>query len=222
VGLGGGIIFNANQVVLDWEVLRVPTVGTGAPLAYFPVALLTLDHLSLSDNQFAFRLRGFKIPTSPPVTSPPVAGGGSPPLMIQPVLSQVFGVGATVHASSNRVAEPPTDATLSMITVSHFLSLTTFNQTTHQVLASNLGVAGGDDGASGFSDVPDAGNMPSSPPVVTMGIGGSEMLRMDTNQVMFDTSTQVLAPPTHGGVPNLSLLNTFVQRFLELLTRPQS
>ena len=137
-------------------------------------------------------------------------------------LSQVFGVGATVHASSNRVAEPPTDATLSMITVSHFLSLTTFNQTTHQVLASNLGVAGGDDGASGFSDVPDAGNVPSNPPVVTMGIGGSEMLRMDTNQVMFDTSTQVLAPPAHGGVPNLSLLNTFVQRFLELLTRPQS
>ncbi|HEY4186251.1 MAG TPA: hypothetical protein VGP07_14340 [Polyangia bacterium] len=222
VGLGGGIVFNGNQVVLDWEVLRVPTVGTGAPLAYFPAALLTLDHLTLSDNQFAFRLRGFKIPTSPPVTSPPIAGGGSPPLMVQPVLSQVFAVGATVNASSNRIAEPVTDATLSLITISHFLSLTTFNQTTHQILTSNLGVANGDDGASGFSVVPDAGTSPSSPPAVQMTLNQSELLRMDTNQVMFNTTTQVLNPPNHVGTANLNLLNMFVQRFLELLTRPQS
>jgi hypothetical protein len=219
VGLGGGIVFNANQVVFDWEVLRVPRVGIGAPLAYFPVALLTLDHLSMADNQFAFRLRGFKIPTSPPATSPPIAGGGSPPLMVQPILSQVFGVGATVHASANRVAEPVTDATLSLMTISHLLSLSIFNQTTHQILSSTLGVAAGG-GASGFSDAPDPITAASS--IVSMAFSGSELLRIEFDQVMFNTSSQVLDKVNTNGPTNLTLLNRFAQRFLELLTRPQS
>jgi hypothetical protein len=174
----------------------------------------------MADNQFAFRLRGFKIPTSPPVTSPPIAGGGSPPLMVQPILSQVFGVGATVHASANRVAEPVTDATLSLMTISHFLSLSIFNQTTHQILSSTLGVAGGDGSASGFSDAPDPNTSVTS--IVSMAFEGSELLRMELDQVMFNTSSQVLDKVNTFGPTNLTLLNRFAQRFLELLTRPQS
>jgi hypothetical protein len=55
-----------------------------------------------------------------------------------------------------------------------------------------------------------------------MTLNQSELLRMDTNQVMFNTTTQVLNPPNHVGTANLNLLNMFVQRFLELITRPQS
>jgi hypothetical protein len=220
VGLGGGIVFNANQVVFDWEVLRVPRVGIGTPLAYFPVALLTLDHLTLSDNQFALRLRGAKIPTSPPGTSPPISGGGSPPLMLEPILSHVFGVGATVHAASNRVAEPVTDATLSLLTISQYLTMNVFNQTTHQILVSNL--AAGPPADVGFTDAPPPVAPDGSPAQpVTMPSGGAELLRMQHAQVMFDNSSRVFGEASDG-TSNLTLLNRFVQRFLQLLSRPQN
>jgi hypothetical protein len=130
VGEGGRLLFSNNQVTLDWEVLRVPRAVV-APIAFYPVALLTLDHLSVDHNQFSFRLRGTQIPTSPPRTRSPVFGYD------EPILAQVLGIGATSNITGNRFSEPVGHSILSLCCLSHLMAGVTYNQSAHELLLVN-------------------------------------------------------------------------------------
>ena len=128
-GEGGAIQFKDNQVTFDWEVLRVPHVKRRRPpLCLFPVALVSLDHLSIDGNQFAFRLRGRKVRTAPPAASPALIG------YVEPVFGHVLGVGGTVQISNNRIAESVGSTLLSLVAIGELAAMATYNQSTHEML----------------------------------------------------------------------------------------
>jgi hypothetical protein len=129
-GEGGAVQFKDNQITFDWEVLRVPHLrGRRPPLGLFPVAIVSLDHVTLDGNQFAFRLRGRKVRTAPPRTSPALIG------YVEPVFGHVLAVGGTVQASNNRIAESVGSTILSLVAIGQLSCAVTYNQCTHEVLA---------------------------------------------------------------------------------------
>jgi len=124
LGAGGGVLFTNNQVIYDWEVALQPHLSPPAPLSFFSVVVLSLDHVTLVSNQFALRLTGIT-----PTTPPPVTG------FTQPLLAQVLAGGGTVQAAYNRASEPVTTMPVSIITGGEMLNVTAFNQGTHFTVA---------------------------------------------------------------------------------------
>lgn len=124
VGLGGHTLFTDNQVVYDWTVKQVAS----DPLTYAPVALVSLDHIAVRSNQFAFRLdtQGLALPTPP--LPPPTANEG---FGGRPVLTQVLVVGHFVDVSSNRVAEGLGVCECSIFSIAAVANMTTNNFGTH-------------------------------------------------------------------------------------------
>jgi hypothetical protein len=120
VGVGGQVTFQNNQVIFDWAVQRAP--APDAPLAFFPVTLMTLDHLAVIGNQMAFRVRNFQPPVPPEGTQP-----------IEPVLAQLFAAGATVDVSGNRLSESLRLVFSSIWSLGELVNIMTFNQTSHFV-----------------------------------------------------------------------------------------
>jgi hypothetical protein len=141
VGTGGALQFHGNQVSYDWELRRLPPPRRNAssangserptPLSFFPTALLTLDHLAISANQFAFRLQiqnpdisltglpeGHKT-----IESPPPVG-----VLSQPLISNVFGIGGTVNVTGNRSSEQLGLTTASIVSIAEIQNLTAYNQ----------------------------------------------------------------------------------------------
>src|SRR5262249_22107411 len=62
VGDGGAVQFNNNQVVYDWTVRQFPNSPTVTPignvgfrLSFYSVAILSLDHAAVTNNQLAMR-----------------------------------------------------------------------------------------------------------------------------------------------------------------------
>jgi hypothetical protein len=195
IGTGGSILFAHNQVTLDWEVLRVPKVGVEPPISFFPVALLTLDHLKILDNQFALRLRGPGINASPPHTNPPVAG------FTEPVLSNVFGLGATLVATGNRVSESVRDSILSLLTLSELMSSVTFNQSTHEIMTFNRSTI-------------------ESPPHPPHTDDFSAYDLRQGNQVLFSATR--FSPAADGASEQVQTLENFALQFLTLIGRPET
>ncbi|HEY6477573.1 MAG TPA: DUF6519 domain-containing protein, partial [Polyangia bacterium] len=107
-GEGGAIVFANNQVVYDFTVRRTPLTPTTAPISFFPVALLGLDHVALASNQFGLRLQ---FETTAP--TPPTIQNGSQ------IFGHVLAIGATITATRNRCAAQ---------VGSVFLSLVSFDQ----------------------------------------------------------------------------------------------
>jgi hypothetical protein len=73
-------------------------------------------------------LRGRKIRTSPPRTSPALYG------YVEPVFGHVLGVGGTVQISNNRIAESVGSTLLSLCAIGETAAMVTYNQSTHEVL----------------------------------------------------------------------------------------
>jgi hypothetical protein len=125
LGAGGGVLFTNNQVIYDWNVAVLPHGnGAQAPLSFFSVVVLSLDHVTLVSNQFALRLSGVTPTTPPPDVN-----------ITQPLLSQVLAGGGTVQAAHNRCSEPVTSMPISLITGGEMLNITAFNQGTHWTFA---------------------------------------------------------------------------------------
>ncbi len=151
-GFGGHVLFNDNQVVLDWRVLAA---SNSRPLSYFPVAVVSLDHVSMRGNQFAFRMEELV--------------SGSPPSAINPanadeelLVATVFVLGATVDVSGNRAAEKLEQwegPHASLMTVGLLMNTTAFNQTTRCVLAFQ-----GDTGEEEAAFLQTTGNLVMRPP----------------------------------------------------------
>jgi hypothetical protein len=139
VGDGGQVQFSNNQVVYDWLVRQLPdsptvqTPGTGGfRQSFYSVAILSLDHATVSNNQMAMRVR----------VDPDVELTG---LNLQ-LVSHLVVAGATVDVRGNRVAESADDSALSILTMGLLLNTTAFNQGTHctaAFIANSLVVPGG-------------------------------------------------------------------------------
>ncbi|HEY6477575.1 MAG TPA: hypothetical protein VI456_13420, partial [Polyangia bacterium] len=133
ISFGGPILFQGNQVVYDWLVEIVPPAGSGIPLSWVPVALISTDHVTMTGNQVALRVRpdaGITLPEFGTVVTGPF--GFSTP---NPLLANIFTGGATNLTSDNRSSESPDAAALSAVTWGDLLNLTAFNQGTHVALA---------------------------------------------------------------------------------------
>jgi len=130
VGVGGQVLFNNNQVTLDWLLQRQP--AQGVPLATFPVTIMTLDHLSMIGNQLALRVRG--------LSRPPGDDSGFP---LEPILSHVFAAGATVEISGNRIADVVGLVASSIWSLGELVNFTTNNHMTHSLFAEATKSGGG-------------------------------------------------------------------------------
>jgi hypothetical protein len=186
VATGGSVLFAHNQVTFDWRVMRVPFFED-IPIALFPVTLLTLDHLQIGNNQFAFRLRNDH---DSPFT--PREGTAAIPGLEEPVVSHVFGVGSTVTTTGNRFSEAVRNTILSLLAMSELLNAATFNQSTHEIMAIN-----------NSADVPPAGGLGTAADVET------RYRWLQGNQVLFSASTL--------GPSQLTSLKNFGAAFLGLL-----
>jgi hypothetical protein len=126
VGDGGGVLFNNNQTVLDWTVQRSPTVA-GAPLAFFPIALVTLDHLGVLGNQMTLQIDG--VPANLPSPLPPDED------VSEPVLSHLLALGLTLNIELNRFSENVKSVFLSIMARADLMNSTAFNQSTHDIFS---------------------------------------------------------------------------------------
>jgi hypothetical protein len=126
VGIGGQVLFHNNQVVYDWTIQRTPPPNSGVPLGIFPLAFLTLDHLSVVGNCLSLHIEN--PPVDPPLPDPDLAKIKS--VRHTPMLAHVFGAAATLDISANRVAGGVADTLLSIWGLGELASSMTSNQTT--------------------------------------------------------------------------------------------
>jgi hypothetical protein len=211
VGDGGQILFNNNQVVYDWDVTTLPSLRSRAPLAFFPAAIVGLDHVGVNGNQFALRLNGNA--TRPPLQVPRPSTPSQTMLIPEPMLAQLLVLGATVDVSRNRISENVGSVVLSMITNADIMNITSFNQTTHVNAAFVMTSA-----LRAFSD-------PATDTEEERKV--SKFLRNENNQVMFvkhwmDGATQLpnTLTDTSPGPPSAFLLRirrTLRRNFLRVL-----
>jgi hypothetical protein len=188
---GGGLLFNNNQVTFDWAVQQLANPSLRAPLAFFPVALLSLDHLGVEGNQFAFRLRG--LGPSSRFTSPVIG-------YREPVMSHALMVGATLQVGGNRFSENLRSTILSMLAIAQFMNQSTFNQSTHQILVTTgLGLEDEEEEIAS----PGADELSQGSPVT-----GELTLDRVGHQVMFASNN------INAGIANLRAVS---RRFLDLL-----
>lgn len=129
VGEGGQLLFTNNQVNYDWDVKRMPTGAPAAPLGFFTAALLSLDQVTVSGNQFGFRIQRqaeWGNPPSPETILPNVEGD---------FFSQVFVMGGFVQASRNRCASGLKITRLSLLAYGELATSVVLNQCTHEYMA---------------------------------------------------------------------------------------
>ena len=135
LGGGGQIQFNNNHTVFDWSVTRTPTPG--APLSFFPVVLLTLDHLGMLGNHLALRVQGNAL-AGLPLPHPNNAGDAeafAAGFAFEPILSHILAAGVTLNVQLNRISESVRASYLSLLANADLLNYTAYNQTTHDVLS---------------------------------------------------------------------------------------
>jgi hypothetical protein len=119
VGVGGQVLFQNNQVIYDWTIQR-PSSG---PLGIFPIALMTLDHLSVTGNHLALHIDNIPSEFTPPEELPP------PQVRFTPMLAHLFAAGGTVEIAGNRVAGSVIDTLLSIWALGEMATMMTSNQT---------------------------------------------------------------------------------------------
>jgi hypothetical protein len=127
VGEGGRILFSNNQVTYDWVVKRLPTGRSRPPLSFFPVAVLGLDHVSVTGNQFGLRVvldPDLGTPNPPDTTMPWLQGQ---------VFAQVMALGGLVEVSRNRCSSGLRVARLSLLTYGELANNVSLNQLTHDL-----------------------------------------------------------------------------------------
>jgi len=123
-GVGGQVLFQNNQVIYDWNIVRTPPAS--GPLGIFPVALMTLDHLSITGNHLALHISNFTTDPPPPPPDPGLVGTD---VRSTPMLAHLFAAGGTVQISANRVAGSVADTLLSIWALGEMATEVTANQT---------------------------------------------------------------------------------------------
>lgn len=130
---GGQTIFNNNQVVYDYAPQpAIAFKATSDKLSYAVVALVSLDHLSVNSNNFAFRLDLSNLTLSSKLPSPPFSvSDTSFDYGNRPVMTHVLALGHTVDVGHNRVAEGLQVSEASIFSIGFAMNSTVFNVTTH-------------------------------------------------------------------------------------------
>ncbi|HVV50843.1 MAG TPA: DUF6519 domain-containing protein [Polyangia bacterium] len=122
-GEGGAVVFANNQVVYDFTLRRPVPDGSTAPVSFFPVALLCLDHVGVTGNQFGLRFQANVEPPEPP----PFNG-------LSQILGQVLAIGATVNVTRNRASAGVGTVLLSLVAFDQIMGVMAANQTTHDIM----------------------------------------------------------------------------------------
>jgi hypothetical protein len=128
ISFGGPILFQGNQVTYDWLVEIVPPAGT--PLSWVPVALISTDHVTVSGNHFALRVRPDAGITLPEFGTLPNSSFSTS----TPLLGNVFTGAATNITADNRSSESPDAGAFSFITWGDLANFSSFNQGTHALV----------------------------------------------------------------------------------------
>ncbi len=193
VGEGGALSFSNNQVVYDLDVKRLPVGRTTAPVGYFTAAILGLDQVSVTGNQFAMR-----------VIRDSSLGSPNPP---EPVIdelsgeffSQVVVLGGMVNVHRNRCSSGLQVTRLSLLAYGELSTNVSLNQLTHEYLAL-LQYAG-----------PGAPPLPSPPDL------SQRTLRSDVHNLVLDPQ---LAVNSDFQESDLAVLRRNLERsFVRLLRR---
>lgn len=129
VGEGGQLLFTNNQVTYDFEVKRLPVGRTPAPLGFFTAALFGLDQVTVTGNQFGFRLRRSSELGSPPPADTVLTGFQGD------YFAQVFVSGGMVQVSRNRCASGLKISKLSLLAYGELATSVSLNQCTHEYMA---------------------------------------------------------------------------------------
>jgi hypothetical protein len=136
LGGGGQIQFNNNQTTFDWIVSGPSTQG--APLSFFPVVLLTQDHLGVLGNHLALRVVGEEVLAGLPRPFPNNPGDAEAfqaGFAFEPILSHILAAGVTLNVQLNRISENVRASYLSLLANADLLSYTAYNQATHDILS---------------------------------------------------------------------------------------
>lgn len=184
-GAGGQIQFNNNQTVFDWQNPPAPTQS--APLSYFPIVLLSQDHIGMLGNHLALRIESTdELPTSRFPRPFPEGVDDDNGFAFEPVLSHVMVAGVTVSVQLNRISENVRASYLSLMANADLLNYTAYNQTTHDTLVTET-------------------NEPE------------EMVAAATNvSYVIDSPQQVIYHVTPGVNDVWELLRTFMREFIQL------
>ncbi len=122
LGFGGALSFCNNQITYDWD---PPGMNSPIePLSHFASAIVSLDHVSVSGNQFGMHLQ------SPSWEYGSLAAGFGL-YVSELLLSDVFVYGATVEVAQNRIAERVGNTFLSLASVAELSTVVAYNQCTH-------------------------------------------------------------------------------------------
>jgi hypothetical protein len=124
-GRGGHLLFSSNQVAYAWDVTH-PSGGS-VPIAYYPVALYSLDHVGVHGNQLVCRTgtwSGYLDLLGRYAFSSPV------PIDL-PLVAQLFAGGHTVNVSLNRFAETLGSTMFSGVAYGQYLGIVANNQGSH-------------------------------------------------------------------------------------------
>jgi hypothetical protein len=192
VGEGGRISFADNQVVFCWSspVIRTAGLRSSAPLGYCPVAIVGLDHVAVTGNQFGMRIGDGDDGSALSTWTPPIRGES------EPLLSQVMVIGATVDVSRNRIAAPVQDANASLITFAEAFSIVSLNQTTRGIYTTHL-VNSWTDGTIDSLGVPPNGSL-------SREVGNqvlyeeSDALKANMRSMLYFCSKKLLSLPDAG------------------------
>ncbi len=143
MGEGGSVLFTNNQVTYDWTVARTPAPTSAAPLSFFPLAIIGLDHVGVMGNQLAVRLDVSQL-SSDQLTD--LERRRALPIVADDelILSQLFIIGTTVNVSGNRcssgfhlepsITGPVPNSVLSILTFGETLSSLAINQTSNIIV----------------------------------------------------------------------------------------
>lgn len=130
IGEGGRTLFADNHVILSWTLARAKPTYATTPVAYFPVAIVGLDHVAVLGNQFGLR---FENPSNFSLL-PPVPQSS----MSERMLGHVLAMGGTLDVSRNRIASGIGDVAFSLVSFAEGMSVVAQNQTTRDVLPVTL------------------------------------------------------------------------------------
>lgn len=124
LSLGGALSFCNNQVLYDWA-RPASTPEIDPPLSTFASAFFSLDHVTVSANQFVMRLQGHGWSYEP----------DSPLEIKETFLADVFALGGTVEAVQNRVSSRVGNVFSSLACCASMGSVMAYNQTTHHAVS---------------------------------------------------------------------------------------
>ena len=127
-GQGGSIVFNNNQVTLNFDIENDVLTGV---LQGFSVALGSLDDVTMIGNQLGMNVE------NPSLKKKNVGAAGVITYNQPPIAAHAVIIGQTANVAHNRIAEGVVDTGISLITIGGLMASSIGNVTTHKQYVAN-------------------------------------------------------------------------------------